>query len=211
MGRRPKGVPPSCILPNTVRHATYPRRLCPFSHSGGWAGWRETLDIEPTPAFTPTLPLLIRVGRGPFPPGGGRTGWGGEARGVHPHPHPPPSRGREGAVGRDSHNPSLCQPSRGRGACWPSSQEWCRTVLILPRKGKDCCRTYHGYSLISSQEGCYEADGCVRGAAVFSPVPLARKWGMTYFPKRRREFITSAWVAGPAWKMGMISVAPISS
>ena len=59
--------------------------------------------------------------------------------------------------------------------------------------------------------GCYEADGCVRGAAVFSPLSLARKWGMTYFPKRRREFITSAWVAGPAWKIGMISVAPISS
>jgi hypothetical protein len=58
----------------------------------------------------------------------------------------------------------------------------------------------------------HQAEGCVRAAsAALSPFPLARKCGITYFPNRRSEFITSALVAGPAWKIGMISVAPICS
>jgi hypothetical protein len=115
-------------------------------------------------------------------------------------------------AGSDAKFPPTCE--RGRWCeirpNWAIDQAY-PPPASSPARGEDCRRTYHGYSLSSSQEGCYEADGWVRDAAAFSPLSLARKWGMTYFPKRRKEFITSAWVAGPAWKIGMISVAPICS
>jgi hypothetical protein len=128
---------------------------------------------------------------------------------------PSPSMGEGGGERRrrldiDRFPPPRPSPARGEGAHAPCAS-LVPNSIDPPPWGGGPRRTHHGHSLSSSQEGCYEADGCVRGAVVFSPVSLARKWGMTYFPKRRREFITSAWVAGPAWKMGMISVAPISS
>jgi hypothetical protein len=42
---------------NTVRHATGARGVCSFPPSGGRVGWGETVDIEATPAFTPTRTL----------------------------------------------------------------------------------------------------------------------------------------------------------
>jgi Bacterial regulatory protein, Fis family len=79
-----------------------------------------------------------------------------------------------------------------------------------PQPSRNTC--VMNYVTLTGSAADYQADGWLSAACdAILPLSLARKCGMTYFPKRRREFITSALVAGPAWKIGMISVAPIAS
>src|SRR5581483_3822150 len=118
--------------------------LCPFPPCGGRPGWGVTPTLTlprrgegnslPLPPLrgkvggvTPSLTLPRRGGgdkQTPFPPCGGRLGWGG--RGLPPSPSPvegegnslplPPLRGKVGMGGHPLPHPP---PSRGRGILCP--------------------------------------------------------------------------------------------
>jgi hypothetical protein len=87
------------------------------------AGQERTRKPSPYSSLTRTPPSpggrgLTRVGKGPFPPGGGRSGWGEEVARVSPPPERSPSKG-EGECCRTDVT-TYRPPSGGRGGIIPS-------------------------------------------------------------------------------------------
>jgi len=112
------------------------------------------------PPHTRQVKAKVAPGAGfyPFPPCGGRSGWGDRTCSLHPHPHPPPSKG-EGKRGHRCCDPPYLgayalSPTGARGS-WESCQGILDRCSRNP-PGPQSCHRRRGSA--APRERCFRAE-----------------------------------------------------